>query len=33
MGVFDGGGDRQREGPDLRVNFGRPIATNKDFLA
>jgi len=29
-GVLDGGGDRQRDGAVLGVNFKRPIATNGD---
>jgi len=32
MGVLYGGGDRRREGAVLRVNLGRPIVTNGDFV-
>jgi len=33
MGVLDGDNDRRREGAVLRVNLGRPIVTNGDFVA
>jgi len=32
MGVLDGDGDRRREGAVLRMNLGRPIVTNGDFI-
>jgi len=33
MGVLDGGGDRRRVRGSLRVNVGRPIETNRKFVA
>jgi len=33
IGVLYEGGNRRREGAALRVNFGRPIVTNGDFVA
>jgi len=34
MGVLDGGGDRRRlRGAELGVNSGRPIVTNREFVA
>jgi len=33
MGVFDGGGDRRREGAVLGVNVGHPRVTTGDFVA
>jgi len=32
MGVLYGGGYSRREGAVLRVNLGRPIVTNGDFV-
>jgi len=33
MVLLDGGGDRRRGRDSLRVNLGRPIVTNGEFVA